>query len=690
MCYEFQANGKQDRQRIDPHKIFQKVQVGIWRVEKEPDKKPCFYADEVMDELLGIDTPMTPEERYVFHRAHIHQEDMEMFQDFSNRLHRTRTEIVYRYFHPKDGEMFVRCAGVRDMEVKDYISLVGTHQNISETTRLEREKQAEQRLADKNSVLLQEQAQQENYYRELLDLQSCAVMAYTLPDYKLCHMNAEALRIYNMESIEQAQQNLRNVISAIYYPEPTTLERLKSLRVNDGSLNYEAVIHRGNSNECYVMASTNVLRRRAEERVVVTTFMDISEINLLRNALVEEQNANQAKTMFLNNMSHDIRTPMNAIIGFTSLADSHLDDPKKVKKYLRKISVSSEYLLSLINDVLDMSRIESGKVKLDERPLYLPELLEDILTIVQPTIVSRRLNFDIDTDDVKDANIIADKLRLKQVLINILNNSIKFNKVGGMVSLKIIQLANDQEGYATYQFIVQDTGIGMKKEFVNQIFDAFAREETSTVSGIPGTGLGMSITKNIVDMMNGTIDVKSQEGLGTEFTVTLTFKLNTDSISNDNNGQIQNNGTMSLAAVQNAEMADVRKIDFSGKRILLVEDNQLNQEIAVTLLEELGLIVEMVDDGTAAVETMEKAFSGQYDLIFMDIQMPFMDGYEATRRIRKLQNRKNASIPIVAMTANVFSTDQEKAIACGMNGYLTKPVNIKKLEDVLSEVLSEI
>lgn len=690
MCYEFQTNDKQDRHRMDPHKIFQKVQVGIWRVEKEPNKKPCFYADEVMDELLGIDIPMTPEERYIFHREHIHQEDMEMFQDFSDRLYRTRTEIVYRYLHPKDGEMFVRCAGVKDMDVEGYISLVGTHQNISETTRIEREKQAEQRLADKNSVLLQEQAQQEDYYRELLDLQSCAVMAYTLPDYKLCHMNAEALRIYNMESIEQAQQNLRSVISAIYYPEPTTLERLKSLRVNDGSLNYEAVIHRGHPNECYVMASTNVLRRRSKERVVVTTFMDVSEINLLRDALLTAQHANQAKTMFLNNMSHDIRTPMNAIIGFTSLADSHLDDSKKVKEYLRKISVSSEHLLSLINDVLDMSRIESGKVKLDEQPLYLPDLLEDILTIVQPTIVSRKLKFVIDTDKVKDANIIADKLRLKQVLINILNNSIKFNKVDGVVSLKITQLACERDGYATYQFIVRDTGIGMKKEFVNQIFDAFTREETSTVSGIPGTGLGMSITKNIVDMMNGTIDVKSQEGLGTEFTVTLTFKLNTDSISNGNNGQIQNNGVMSLAATQNVETIDDSKIDFSGKRILLVEDNQLNQEIAVTLLEEMGLIVETVDDGTAAVETMDKAFSGQFDLILMDIQMPFMDGYEATRRIRKMKNRKNANIPIVAMTANVFSTDQEKALACGMNGYLTKPVNIKKITDVLREVLCKV
>lgn len=379
--------------------------------------------------------------------------------------------------------------------------------------------------------------------------------------------------------------------------------------------------------------------------------------------------------MFLNNMSHDIRTPMNAIIGFTSLVASHLDNPRRVKDYLQKISVSSEHLLSLINDVLDMSRIESGKVKIDEQPLHLPDLMHDIRTIVQPTISSK-------------------------------------------------QLKNAPGGYAKYQFIIRDSGIGMKQEFVEHIFDAFAREQTTTVSGILGTGLGMTITKNIVDMMGGTIAVKSQEGIGTEFTVTLTFQRSGEPVAYEKIEQLQ--GLRVLVADDDTDtclnisamLSDIGMcsewsasgreavirakyayeiedefsayiVDLSGKKVLLVEDNQLNQEIAATLLEEMGLIVEIVDDGTVAVSKMEKAVPGQYDLILMDIQMPFMDGYEATKEIRKLENPEIAAIPIIAMTANAFSSDQEKAIASGMDGYLTKPIDIKKMKEVLFRTLHQ-
>ena len=234
----------------------------------------------------------------------------------------------------------------------------------------------------------------------------------------------------------------------------------------------------------------------------------------LETALMHAESANSAKTTFLNNMSHDIRTPMNAIIGFTSLAASHVDNKEKVKEYLSKISTSSEHLLSLINDILDMSRIESGKVKINENPLHLPELLHDIRTIVQPNITSKQLDFLIDTVDVKNEDIIADKLRLTQILLNILSNGIKFNRTGGTISLRIRQLKSAPTGYGNYQFIIRDTGIGMKPEFQEHIFESFTREETSTVSGIQGTGLGMAITKNIVDMMGGTITVKSEEGQG--------------------------------------------------------------------------------------------------------------------------------------------------------------------------------
>ena len=520
----------------------------------------------------------------------------------------------------------------------------------------------------------------------------------------------------------------------------------------------------------------------------------------LEVALLRAESANAAKTTFLNNMSHDIRTPMNAIIGFTSLAASHIDNRDKVKEYLSKIATSSEHLLSLINDILDMSRIESGKVKISENPLHLPDLLHDIRTIVQPNIVSKQLEFLIDTVDVRDEDIIADKLRLTQVLLNIMSNGIKFNKTGGTISLRIRQTKDAPTGYGNYQFIIRDTGIGMKPEFQKHIFESFTREESSTVSGIQGTGLGMAITKNIVDMMGGSITVKSEEGRGSEFTVNLTFKLcgerktyekveqlqglrvlvaddDTDtclSVSSmlteigmrsewtvsgkeavirakharemgdefyayiidwlmpDMNGietvrrirrvigddrpiiiltaydwsdieaEAKEAGVTAfcekplfmsqlrdllICPVPKKETAEAKSISPNGKRILLVEDNALNQEIAQTILEDAGFAVETANDGKAAVEKVEQSAPGQYDLILMDIQMPVMDGYEAARRIRALGKKDLANIPIVAMTANAFDEDREKSFESGMDGYLTKPVRVEALMDMVQKIV---
>lgn len=410
----------------------------------------------------------------------------------------------------------------------------------------------------------------------------------------------------------------------------------------------------------------------------------------MRELAVMADSANHAKTMFLNNMSHDIRTPMNAILGFTSLAESHLDDPQRVKEYLQKISVSGDHLLSLINDVLDMSRIESGKVKLEEKPLHLSELLRDIRTIMQPTIESRQLQFSIDAMDVRDEDIVADKLRLNQILLNMLSNGVKFNKQGGMLSLCVRQLPKQTDGCASYQFIIRDTGIGMKPEFVNHIFDAFAREQTATVSGIQGTGLGMTITKNIVEMMGGDIRVQSTEGEGSEFTVTLTFKISGEAPACETLDAMQGarvlvaDGDANTCVSVSAMPVGEQKPEFAGRRVLLVEDNLLNQEIAATLLEEMGVAVDTAEDGCVAVEMLQKASPGQYDLVFMDIQMPIMDGYEATRRIRAMDGPA-ASVPVVAMTANAFSEDEQKAWASGMNGYLTKPINVEKLAEALRD-----
>ena len=387
----------------------------------------------------------------------------------------------------------------------------------------------------------------------------------------------------------------------------------------------------------------------------------------LQLAVQRETKANLAKREFLFNMSHDIRTPMNAIIGFTALAQTHIDDRGQVEDYLKKISVSSQHLLSLINDVLDMSRIESGKVTLEAKPVHLPELVHELRDIIQAVVSKKDLSLTLDTVGVENEDVIADPLRLEQILINVLANAVKFTPDGGQIGLWIVQKDTAPAGYADFEFHIKDNGIGMSEEFQKHIFEQFARERTSTVSKIQGTGLGMAITKSLVDMMGGGITVKSEQGKGSEFTISLRFPI----------GEAKT-GQMPPAAKASAS---------AGKNLLVVEDNELNLEIASTLLKEAGFEVDTAENGKVAVEKVEAASADRYDLILMDIQMPEMDGYEATRRIRALPDTKKAALPIVAMTANAFEDDRKNALRAGMNGHIAKPLDIQKLFQVLSELL---
>ena len=387
----------------------------------------------------------------------------------------------------------------------------------------------------------------------------------------------------------------------------------------------------------------------------------------LQLAVQRETKANLAKREFLFNMSHDIRTPMNAIIGFTALAQTHIDDRGQVEDYLKKISVSSQHLLSLINDVLDMSRIESGKVTLEAKPVHLPELVHELRDIIQAVVSKKDLSLTLDTVGVENEDVIADPLRLEQILINVLANAVKFTPDGGQIGLWIVQKDTAPAGYADFEFHIKDNGIGMSEEFQKHIFEQFARERTSTVSKIQGTGLGMAITKSLVDMMGGRITVKSEQGKGSEFTISLRFPI----------GEAKTEQTPPAAKAS----------AFTGKKLLVVEDNELNLEIASTLLKEAGFEVDTAENGKIAVEKVEAASADRYDLILMDIQMPEMDGYEATRRIRALPDAKKAALPIVAMTANAFEDDRKNALRAGMNGHIAKPLDIQKLFQVLSELL---
>ena len=398
------------------------------------------------------------------------------------------------------------------------------------------------------------------------------------------------------------------------------------------------------------------------------------EVNqALSDAVAAAQSASRAKSDFLTNMSHDIRTPMNAIIGFTTLAVTNIDDTERVKDYLTKTLTSSRHLLSLINDILDMSRIESGRLHLEESEVSLSEVLHDIKTIVGGQVHAKQLELYMDALDVTDEDVCCDRTRLEQILLNLLSNAVKFTPAGGTVSVRVRQLAGTQHGCAQYEFRVRDTGIGMSAAFAKRIFEPFERERTSTVSRIQGTGLGMAITRNIVDMMGGTIEVQTEQGRGTEFIIRLPLRLRS-----------------ATGHAQTAAEPDVlpeAQADFRGRRVLLVEDNELNREIAVEILHEYGFLVDTAENGAIAVDKVRSSPAGQYDLVLTDIQMPVMDGYTATRRIRALNDPARAAVPIVAMTANVFEEERKRAFDCGMNGFLSKPLVIEALIAVLRDIL---
>ena len=556
----------------------------------------------------------------------------------------------------------------------------------------------------------------------------------------------------------------------------------------------------------HVIAIGSEVEGRAKYILVLSDRTADRQVNqALSDAVAAAETANRAKSTFLSNMSHDIRTPMNAIIGFTTLALSNINDTERVKDYLGKTLASSNHLLSLINDVLDMSRIESGKIHLEEVEVNLSDVLHDLKTIVSGQIYAKQLELYMDVMDVTDEDVYCDKTRLNQILLNLLSNAIKFTPAGGTVSVRVRQLAGKVRGCGQYEFRIKDNGIGMSPEFAKKIFEPFERERNSTVSRIQGTGLGMAITKNIVDMMGGTVEVQTAQGKGTEFTVCVPMRAQTEQrpvekiteleglkalvVDDDFNTcdsvtkmlvkvGMRAEWTLSgkeavLRARQSIEMSDAyhayiidwrlpdmngievtrrirslnddtpiiiltaydwsdieveakaagvtafcskpmfmsdlretlmsalgqkqtdaaqgllpeKNADFKGKQILLVEDNELNREIAQEILREYGFLVDTAENGAVAVEKVSTAAPGSYDLVLMDVQMPIMDGYTATRKIRALDDPARATLPIIAMTANAFDEDRRNALESGMNGFLSKPIVIGDLVQELHKIL---
>lgn len=410
-----------------------------------------------------------------------------------------------------------------------------------------------------------------------------------------------------------------------------------------------------------------LMRRRA--RAEENRRKDALHRESLARAIEMADSANEAKTNFLFNMSHDVRTPMNAIIGYTVMAKKYIDDKEKVLDCLAKIDISGQQLLSLVNQVLDMSKIESGKVAIEESSADLIERTSAMLLIVEASAKAKGITLEGRIKNIKNKDIITDTPRVNQIFINILGNAIKYTPEGGKIVYSAEQLTDPVDGVAQYQFIVEDNGIGIGKEYLSRIFDSFSRERNTTNSGVEGTGLGMAIVKKIVDMLGGKIEIDSEKGRGTKVVVTLDFKV------------------QDVALAKQEELIEVDENALVGKRILLVEDNEMNREIARDILEDCGMLVEEADDGDTALSMVKNSEHGYYNAVLMDIQMPRMNGYEATLAIRELEDAELASIPIIAMTANAFEEDRKRALAFGMNDHLAKPINISGLVQTLDKYI---
>ena len=417
-----------------------------------------------------------------------------------------------------------------------------------------------------------------------------------------------------------------------------------------------------------ILIVTYFIHREQEQKKAAQH--ELKQKELLEKALCAAKQASVAKKVFLQNMSHDIRTPMNAVLGFTNLAIQAGGDTEKTQDYLSKIKISGNHLLGIVNEVLEISRIESGQTKLDESVWSIADIVKETDIIIRDQALAKKQEFSIDIWQVQDMYIYCDKLRVKEILVNLLGNAVKYTQTGGSISLRIIQKPCEKENFGNYEIHVKDNGCGMSEEFLQKIFEPFERQANSTISGIQGTGLGMTIIKGFVDAMGGTIDIKSEENKGTEIIVRLCQRIAEAPEKSEEQKTISCSPEL-----------------FAGKRVLLVEDNSMNREIATAILEEAGFKVDTAENGAIAVEKVTYYPEGFYDVILMDIQMPVMDGYTATRKIRSLENKAIAKIPIIAVSTNAFDEDRQTSLEAGMNGHLAKPIVVDELLEVLGGIL---
>ena len=684
--------------------ILTKSNIGLWAFELDEGFEPRMYVDEAMLKLIGLEQQVSPEETYHAWYDHI---DPDHYDEVTASVEKMtagiHAEVQYPWHHPNGATWIVRCGGVRNPEYTKGIRIEGTHQNVTELIHFDEEERArakklesdlaiEKLRTDALSFIADHEPDMDEaldfFGERILNLIECDQVIFHGIDGKRILLNAPELSDIPQEICSQCP--ITDFGNSIYRENDV-------ICINDCSEGYRGIMVHP---ECPVRSSymqkiyfggefMGLFSVHYIDKQHTFSENDIEILKMVAVCLglmigrvkekqeeiarIEAESSSKAKTEFLFNMSHDIRTPMNAILGFTNIAINHVDDPERVGDSLKKIRLSGNHLLNLINDILEMSRIEAGKMEIVSAPLNIYEATKGVVIMGNSLAETKSIAFNVNVGTLKNPYVYSDELHANQIFINLISNAIKYTNPGGTVDYSVEQIGDPMDSIARYRITVKDNGFGMSEEFQKHLFEIFSRERSTTVSKQEGAGLGLAIVKKIVDMMGGTIDVQSKIGEGTKFILELPLKV------------------MDAEAIEKFESSykndtsGTDGISFDGQKVLLVEDNEMNREIATELLEDVGLVVDEAEDGEIALRTVMEKGTGYYDFILMDVQMPVMDGYEATAKIRELPG--GSEIPIIALSANAFKEDVDRSLAAGMNAHAVKPIDVKSLFDIIQSFI---
>ena len=684
--------------------VLTKANIGLWSFELDEGCAPRMYADEAMLGLIGLDHQISPEDTYHAWYDNIDEGSYDLVADAVAKMTSgEHAEVQYPWHHPNGETWIVRCGGVRNPEYTKGIRIEGTHQNVTELIHFDEKERARAKKLESDLAIeklrteaLSFIADHEPDLDEALDFFGERILELIKCDQVIFHEVNGKRVLLNAPGVNDLPQEIcsrcpiTDFVSDVY-------EGKDIICINDCNDGYRGVtIHSDcpvkssymqkiySSGELTGLFSIHYINEQHTfsendleilKMVAVCLGLMIGRVKEKQDeiARIEAESSSKAKTEFLFNMSHDIRTPMNAILGFTDIATNHIDEPARVADSLKKIKLSGGHLLNLINDILEMSRIEAGKMEIITSSLNVHEVMNGIVTMSHSLAETKSIKFNVHVGALKNSYIYADELHTNQVILNLISNAIKYTNPGGTVDYSVEQLNNPIDDIVKYRFTVKDNGIGMSEEFQKHLFESFSREKSSTVSKQEGAGLGLAIVKKIIDMMGGIITVESKLNEGSTFIVEMPFKI------------MDEKAIEEFETVHKKDAIVTDEISFDGQKVLLVEDNEMNREIATEILEEAGLVIDTAEDGAIAVRKVMDKGPSYYDFILMDIQMPVMDGYEATAEIRKMPGANK--VPIIALSANAFKEDTDKSLAAGMNAHVAKPIDVKALFETMQGLI---